>query len=126
MPTIRAAVCHAFGEPLILEEVDLRAPEGREVEVTLEAVAICHSDISYADGIWGGTLPAVYGHEAAGRVTALGPEARGVDGRAGRRHADPRLRALRALRHGPPGRLRHARQRWRRRSAAGRARSGRR
>ncbi len=79
MPKIRAAVCHAFGEPLSIEEVDLRAPEGREVEVTLEAVAICHSDISYADGIWGGPLPAVYGHEAAGRVTALGPEARGVE-----------------------------------------------
>ncbi len=79
MPKIRAAVCHAFGEPLTIEEVDLRAPEGREVEVTLEAVAICHSDISYADGIWGGPLPAVYGHEAAGRVSALGPEARWVE-----------------------------------------------
>lgn len=79
MPTIRAAVCHAFGEPLRIEHVDLRAPTGREIEVTLEAVAICHSDISYADGIWGGPLPAVYGHEAAGRVTALGPEARGVE-----------------------------------------------
>jgi S-(hydroxymethyl)glutathione dehydrogenase / alcohol dehydrogenase len=79
MPTIRAAVCHAFGEPLTIEEVELRAPQGREVEVTLEAVAICHSDISYAEGIWGGPLPAVYGHEAAGRVTALGPEARGIE-----------------------------------------------
>jgi len=79
MPIIRAAVCHAFGEPLTIEEVELRAPEGREVEVTLEAVAICHSDISYADGIWGGPLPAVYGHEAAGRVTAIGPDARGVE-----------------------------------------------
>jgi Zn-dependent alcohol dehydrogenase len=79
MPTIRAAVCHAFGEPLTIEEVDLRAPQGHEVEVTLEAVAICHSDISYADGIWGGALPAVYGHEAAGTVSALGPEARGIE-----------------------------------------------
>jgi S-(hydroxymethyl)glutathione dehydrogenase / alcohol dehydrogenase len=79
MATIRAAVCHAFGDPLTIEEVELRAPLGREVEVTLEAVAICHSDISYAEGIWGGPLPAVYGHEAAGRVTALGPEARGVE-----------------------------------------------
>jgi S-(hydroxymethyl)glutathione dehydrogenase / alcohol dehydrogenase len=79
MPTIRAAVCHAFGAPLTIEEVDLRAPHGREVEVTLEAVAICHSDISYAEGIWGGPLPAVYGHEAAGRVTALGPDAGGIE-----------------------------------------------
>ena len=78
MGTIRAAVCHAFGAPLVVEDLDLRAPRGREVEVTLSAVAICHSDITYASGDWGGALPAVYGHEASGRVTALGPDARGV------------------------------------------------
>ncbi|MCV2894561.1 Zn-dependent alcohol dehydrogenase [Lentibacter sp. XHP0401] len=72
MTTIKAAVCHEFGKPLTIENVALRAPEGGEVEVTLEAVAICHSDISYAEGAWGGSLPAVYGHEAAGRITALG------------------------------------------------------
>ncbi|MDJ1017039.1 MAG: alcohol dehydrogenase catalytic domain-containing protein [Paracoccaceae bacterium] len=77
MKRIRAAVCHAFGEPLSIEEVDLAPPDGRAVEVTVSACAICHSDISYADGIWGGTLPAVYGHEAAGVVTALGPQASG-------------------------------------------------
>ncbi len=77
MTRIKAAVCREFGKPLSIEEVDLRAPAGREVEVTLDAVAICHSDISYIDGIWGGQLPAVYGHEAAGRISALGPDARG-------------------------------------------------
>ena len=77
MGQIKAAVAREFGAPLVIETVELRAPEGREVEVTLDAVAICHSDISYADGIWGGTLPAIYGHEAAGRVTGLGPDARG-------------------------------------------------
>ncbi len=72
MPRIRAAVCTAHNTPLRIEELDLRAPGAGEIEVTLEAVAICHSDISYAEGAWGGDLPAVYGHEAAGRVTALG------------------------------------------------------
>lgn len=72
MQTIRAAVCHEFGRPLVVEDVRLRAPRAGEIEVTLDAVAICHSDISYAEGAWGGTLPAVYGHEAAGRITALG------------------------------------------------------
>ena len=72
MTTIRAAVCHAFGAPLTIEDVSLRAPLSGEIEVTLDAVAICHSDISYADGAWGGSLPAVYGHEAAGRVTEVG------------------------------------------------------
>ena len=78
MPRIRAAVAHEFGKPLVIEEVELRAPEGSEVEVTIDAVAICHSDISFAEGGWGGTLPAVYGHEAAGRVSAVGPNVRGL------------------------------------------------
>ncbi len=78
MPRIKAAVCHAFGAPLTIEEVELRAPLAGEVEVTLGAVAICHSDISYADGGWGGSLPAVYGHEAAGRISAVGAGVRGL------------------------------------------------
>ncbi len=78
MAQIKAAVCREFGAPLSIETVTLRPPQGREVEVTLDAVAICHSDVSYADGIWGGTLPAVYGHEAAGRITAMGTEVRGL------------------------------------------------
>ncbi|NND42272.1 MAG: Zn-dependent alcohol dehydrogenase [Silicimonas sp.] len=79
MSTIRAAVCRAFGEPLTIEDVRIAPPQGRAVEVTLEACAVCHSDISYADGIWGGHLPAVYGHEAAGRVTAVGDRVAGID-----------------------------------------------
>ena len=78
MQTIKAAVCHAFGQPLVVEEVRLRAPETGEIEVTLDAVAICHSDISYAEGAWGGSLPAIYGHEAAGTVTALGAGVTGL------------------------------------------------
>ncbi|MGC9371108.1 MAG: Zn-dependent alcohol dehydrogenase [Paracoccaceae bacterium] len=72
MTRIRAAVAHEFNAPLAIEEVELRAPAAGEVEVTIEACAICHSDISYAEGAWGGALPAVYGHEAAGRISALG------------------------------------------------------
>ncbi|MFK7743836.1 MAG: zinc-binding dehydrogenase [Roseobacter sp.] len=79
MQKIKAAVCHAFGEPLVVEDILIRAPETGEIEVTLAAVAICHSDISYAGGAWGGSLPAVYGHEAAGTVSAVGPGVNGVD-----------------------------------------------
>ena len=79
MTRIKAAVCHEFGKPLHVEDIDLRAPENDEIEVTLGAVAICHSDISFANGDWGGFLPAVYGHEAAGRVSAVGDNVRGLD-----------------------------------------------
>jgi len=78
MQKIKAAVCREFGAPLVIEEVLLRPPGEGEVEVTLETCAICHSDISYAEGGWGGDLPAVYGHEAAGKVTALGPDVAGL------------------------------------------------
>jgi len=78
MPTIKAAVCHEFNAPLVIEDIDLRAPAMGEVEVTLDAVAICHSDISFWQGGFGGTLPAVYGHEAAGTVTAVGAGVQGI------------------------------------------------
>ncbi len=76
--SMRAAVCRAFGEPLSVEDVDLDAPRGGEVQVAIRACAICHSDIAYADGAWGGALPAVYGHEAAGIVTDVGPGVQGL------------------------------------------------
>jgi len=77
MTKIRAAVAHEFGQPLTIETVNLRAPDVGEVEVRLEACAICHSDISYMDGGWGGHLPAVYGHEAAGKISAVGANVKG-------------------------------------------------
>ena len=75
---MRAAVCRAFGEPLTIEEITLDPPGPGQVAVRVAACAICHSDITYADGAWGGALPAVYGHEAAGHVTALGPGVAGL------------------------------------------------
>ena len=69
---MKAAVCRAFGAPLTIEDVELAAPRAGEIRVKLAACAICHSDIIYADGGWGGTLPAVYGHEAAGIVEEVG------------------------------------------------------
>ncbi len=68
----RAAVCRAFGAPLTIETIDLAKPGPGEVLVKTAACAICHSDIFFVDGAWGGELPAVYGHEAAGVVEAVG------------------------------------------------------
>lgn len=79
MTAIKAAVCHAFGEPLKIETVELREPGLGEVQVDLDAVAICHSDISFIEGGFGGHLPAVYGHEAAGRVSAMGAGVKGFE-----------------------------------------------
>ena len=75
---MKAAVCRAFNEPLVIEELTLEAPQAGELVVDVKACAICHSDITYMDGGWGGALPALYGHEAAGIVSAVGPETPGV------------------------------------------------
>lgn len=47
---MQAAVCRAFREPLIIEDVEIDPPGPGEVAVDLAACAICHSDIVYAEG----------------------------------------------------------------------------
>jgi len=79
MRIARAAICREHNQPMIIEEITLRAPEMGEVEVRVDAVAVCHSDISLWQGGFGGALPAVYGHEAAGVVTAVGPGVKGIE-----------------------------------------------
>ncbi len=69
---MRAAICREFGQPLEIAEVELARPGPGEVRAELRAVAVCHSDVTFADGGWGGDLPAVYGHEAAGVVAEVG------------------------------------------------------
>jgi len=69
---MKAAVCRQFGQPLSIEQVEIAEPGPGEILVKLTACAICHSDIMYIDGAWGGDLPAIYGHEAAGTVAAIG------------------------------------------------------
>ena len=81
---MRAAVLKEFGKPFEFEELELAAPGPGEVHLRLMATAICHSDIIYADGGWGGELPMVLGHEAAGEVLAVGE---GVDSVAPGDHA---------------------------------------
>lgn len=73
---MHAAVTRAFGQPLTIEPVDLDPPGRGAVRCAVRAVAICHSDLTYHSGGWGGALPAVWGHEAAGEVLETGP---GVD-----------------------------------------------
>ena len=69
---MKAAVCREHGKPLVIEALELDPPQAGEVKVKIRACAICHSDIIYMDGGWGGEVPAVYGHEAAGVVEEVG------------------------------------------------------
>ncbi len=75
---MKAAVCYEFGKPLVVEDLALSPPGQGAVKVKLKACAICHSDIHYMEGAWGGTLPAVFGHEASGIVEEVGADVAGV------------------------------------------------
>jgi len=75
---VRAAVCRESGKPLLVERLNLAEPGPGEVRVEIAACAICHSDVLAIDGAWGGSLPAVFGHEAAGVVERVGADVDGV------------------------------------------------
>ncbi|MBJ7341155.1 NAD(P)-dependent alcohol dehydrogenase, partial [Mycolicibacterium sp.] len=56
-------------------DVEVRAPVGDEVLVRIDAVGICHTDVSVA-GRWPARkLPMVFGHEGVGTVLETGPQA---------------------------------------------------
>lgn len=70
---MRAAVLEEFGEPLVVQELDLADPLAGEVLVRLEACGVCHTDLYTASGIDpSGYAPTVLGHEGAGVVEAVG------------------------------------------------------
>lgn len=71
---MKAAVCYEFGQPLVVEEIEIDPPKAGEVKVRMVAVAICHSDIHILKGEWGGKVPMVAGHEAAGIIEEVGPD----------------------------------------------------
>jgi len=74
---MRAAVLEEFGQPLVVQEIDLEEPKTGEVLVRLVACGVCHTDMYTASGVDpSGYAPAVLGHEGAGVVEAVGE---GVD-----------------------------------------------
>jgi S-(hydroxymethyl)glutathione dehydrogenase/alcohol dehydrogenase len=70
---MRAAVLEEFGQPLVVQELDLAEPRKGEVLVRLVACGVCHTDMYTASGVDpSGYAPAVLGHEGAGVVEAIG------------------------------------------------------
>ena len=64
-----------FGQPLVVQELDLEEPKAGEVLVRLVACGVCHTDMYTASGVDpSGYAPAVLGHEGAGVVEAVGPD----------------------------------------------------
>src|SRR5215213_4513061 len=70
---IRAAVLEEFGQPLVVQDVELADPGPGEVLVRLAACGVCHTDLYTASGVDpSGYAPTVRGHEGAGIVEAVG------------------------------------------------------
>lgn len=89
---MRSYVVTHWGEPLEPLDRPTPEPQGREVLVKVTAAGVCHSDVHIHDGYYdmgggkkktaddrGLTLPRAMGHESAGEVVAMGPEATGVE-----------------------------------------------
>ena len=75
----QAWVAKAAKQPMVLETVDLGPLGPEDVEVAVEHCGLCHSDISILNNDWGiSQYPAILGHEAVGRVTAVAPNAKGL------------------------------------------------
>lgn len=72
--TMKAAVLHAFGGPLQIEEVPVKEPGENQVLVKVITSGVCHTDLHACDGDWPvkPKLPLIPGHEGVGYVVALG------------------------------------------------------
>jgi len=73
--TMKAAVIHEFGKPLVIEDVAIPEPGSGQVQVKILATGVCHTDLHAAEGDWPTkpVLPLIPGHEGAGYVSAVGP-----------------------------------------------------
>jgi len=72
--TMKAAVAHAYGEPLRIEEVKVPLPGPGQILVKIEACGVCHTDLHAVEGDWPvqPPLPFIPGHEGVGYVAAVG------------------------------------------------------
>jgi len=69
---ITAAVMREKGGRFSLENIELDAPRDDEVLVRMVSCGICHTDTLPRDQVVPAPFPAVYGHEGAGIVEAVG------------------------------------------------------
>lgn len=73
-----AAVLHATGSPLVIEQLEIARLGPDDVLVRLGASGLCHTDLEVIDGSLAYPMPIVLGHEGAGVVEAVGSAVRSV------------------------------------------------
>ncbi|OAN58487.1 NAD(P)-dependent alcohol dehydrogenase [Sphingomonas sp. TDK1] len=75
---IQAAVTEAAGGDFRIETVRIDAPGPDQLLVRIVACGVCHTDMVMRDGALPVPFPAVFGHEGAGVVEAVGPGVSGL------------------------------------------------
>ena len=71
---MKAAVVHAFGDPLVIEDVPVPQVGPGQILMKVEASGVCHTDLHAASGDWPvkPSPPFIPGHEGVGYVAAVG------------------------------------------------------
>ena len=72
--TMKAAVVRELGKPLTIEEVPIPEPGPGQIQVSIRASGVCHTDLHAVEGDWPvkPQPPFIPGHEGVGFVSALG------------------------------------------------------
>ncbi|MFF0015050.1 S-(hydroxymethyl)mycothiol dehydrogenase [Streptomyces sp. NPDC005374] len=76
---VRAVVALAKGAPVSVETIVVPDPGPGEALVKVEACGVCHTDLHYREGGINDDFPFLLGHEAAGRVEAVGEGVTGLE-----------------------------------------------
>ncbi len=71
-------VATAKGAPVTIETVVVPDPGPGEALVDVQACGVCHTDLHYREGAINDEFPFLLGHEAAGRVAAVGEGVSGL------------------------------------------------
>jgi propanol-preferring alcohol dehydrogenase len=76
---MRAVRLQGPGAGLRLADVPVPEPTGSEVRIRVAGCGVCHTDLHIVDGVQARVdFPLILGHEVAGWVDAIGPDAEGV------------------------------------------------
>jgi S-(hydroxymethyl)mycothiol dehydrogenase len=76
--TVRGVIAREAGKPVELTEIVVPDPGRGEAVVAVSACGVCHTDLHYREGAIGSDWPYLLGHEAAGVVSAVGPDVDGL------------------------------------------------
>jgi S-(hydroxymethyl)mycothiol dehydrogenase len=71
---VRGVVAATAKAPVTIETITVPDPGPGEAVVQVQACGVCHTDLHYREGAINDEFPFLLGHEAAGKVEAVGPD----------------------------------------------------